>query len=86
MHKDRYNTILRCTSGFSVQGQSMVDDSENITWMRRGKLLCCLEELEILMFERLVETLLNRDNGVLVIDDELISSRLDDVETKSVLG
>ena len=35
-----------------------------------------------MMFKRSVETLLNLRNGLLVIDDEFISSRARDVETK----
>ena len=40
--------------------------------------------MEKIVFERSIKTLLNRSNGSLVIDDELISSRAKDVESKTV--
>ena len=43
-----------------------------------------MKDLEKEMFSRSIDTLLHKDNGVLVIDDELISSRANDVETKTV--
>ena len=43
-----------------------------------------LRPLEKFFFERSIKTLLNRSNGSLVIDDELISSRAKDVESKTV--
>ena len=36
------------------------------------------------IFEQLVSTLLNKENGVLVVNDELIASRVEDVESKSM--
>ena len=52
--------------------------------MKRGKMLRWLESLEREVFTKSVDTLLNRRNGSLVIDDELISSRAVDVEQKTV--
>ena len=52
--------------------------------MKRGKLLRRMEELELAMFHRLITILLNKQNGLLLVDDELIASRAEDVESKSL--
>ena len=52
--------------------------------MRRGVLLRNLAPLEKEFFTKLVETLLCRSDGDLVIDDELIVSRAKDVESKAL--
>ena len=52
--------------------------------MKRGNMLRNLEPLEKDFFSRSVMILLNRDNGSLLIDDELISSRASDVEQRTV--
>ena len=41
-----------------------------------------MEDLEKEMFERSVSTLLNKENSLLVVDDELTASRAEDVENK----
>jgi len=43
-----------------------------------------MEDLERDIFERSVSTLLNEENGVLVLDNELIASKVEDVENKSL--
>ena len=57
---------------------------ENDTWLQRGILLKELRPLEKIIFERSIKKLLNRSNRSLVIDDELISSRAQDVESTTV--
>ena len=81
---DRFVTLLHCTSGFSVNGRTGDLFEENETWLQRGVLLKEFCPLEKIVFERSIKTLLNCSNGSLVIDDELISSRAKDVESKTV--
>ena len=83
MNIRRYKQIFEGIRGFPLDGR-LKDFNEEITWMKRGNMLRKLEPLEKEMFSRSVKTLLNRDNGSLVIDDELISSRAGDVEQKTV--
>ena len=52
--------------------------------MKRGKILRRMNDLEKEIFSRSIDTLFHKDNGVLVIDKILISSRANDVETKTV--
>ena len=52
--------------------------------MKRGVLLQDLAPLEKEFVTKLVETLLCRSDGNLVIDDELIGSRAKDVESKAL--
>ena len=40
--------------------------------------------LEDLVFKKSVRDLINKENGFLVVDDELISSRAMDVELKTI--
>lgn len=80
----RYKQIFDCIRGFPLDGR-LKKYNEEITWMKRGSMLRNLEPLEKEMFSRSVKTLLNCDNGSLVIDDELKSSRAGDVEQRTVL-
>ena len=52
--------------------------------MKRENIIQRLEDLEKVIFRRYISTLINVENGVLVIDDELVSSRANGVETKRV--
>ena len=80
----RYIHINKCIRGFSLEGRIIEDDS-NETWMKRGKMLSQLEAIEkMILRSQYVTTLLNKCGSVLVIDDKLISSRADDVETKTI--
>ena len=80
----RYTIILKCICGFSVEGRQIYELDESDTWLKRGVLLSNLHKIEELIFERSVKTLLNKENGSLVIDDELISSCAKDVESKTL--
>ena len=60
------------------------DFNDEVTRMRRGILLRNLTPLEKDLFVRTVETLLNREDSHLVIDDELIGSRAKNVETETL--
>ena len=52
---------------------------------RSHDLLANIHELESLVFQKSVRDLINKENGFLVVDDELISSRAKDVEVKIAL-
>ena len=79
----RYEQIFEYRRGFLLEGR-LKNFNKEITWMKRGNMLHRLEPLEKEMFTRNIGTLLNRSNGSLVIDDELLSSRAGDVEQKTV--
>ena len=51
---------------------------------RSHDLLANIHELESLVFQKSVRDLINKENGFLVVDDELISSRAKDVEVKTI--
>ena len=78
----RYHSILNNLSGYDMIGRS--PENANAQWMQQSNLLRNMNGLERSFFERSVTHLLNKRNGVLVIDDELISSRASDVETKTI--
>ena len=77
-------TIFLCIHKRISPGRTIKKFNEEITWMKRGKMLHRLEPLENEVLTRSVEMLLNRNNGTLVIDNKLISSRDGDVEQKTV--
>jgi hypothetical protein len=74
MDMKRHNSILHNLRGYDMIGRS--PDNADAAWMGRSNLLRNINGLERLFFERSVTHLLNKNNGVLVIDDELISSRV----------
>jgi hypothetical protein len=82
MDMKRYNSILHNLRGYDMIGRS--PENADAAWMQRSNLLRNMNGLERSFFERSVTHLLNKHNGVLVIDDELISSRASDVETKTI--
>ena len=83
MDLKRYKQIFTCIRGYPLDGRHK-NYSDEATWMKRGVLLRELQPLEKEVFSKSVETLLNRSNGHLVIDDELIGSRSKDVESKTL--
>ena len=83
MDVNHYKNIYSCIRGYPLEGRQK-DYNDEATWMRRGVLLRQLAPLEKDMFAKSVETLMNRSDAHLVIDDELIGSWLKDVESKSL--
>jgi hypothetical protein len=63
-----------------MTGQDSTEDS----WFQRKNLLRHLEPLERMIFHQSTEILLNRKSGELVLDDELLGSRANDVKTKTL--
>ena len=57
------------------------DDDED-TWFRGNHVLNKLRPIEEEIFKPSVQLFLNKKNGVVVVDDELIGSRAQDVEMK----
>jgi hypothetical protein len=82
MSEQRFIDIQQCTRGFGQDGRNGCNDFS--TWFERGQTRGQLHDLESCIFERSVEILLNKRNGSIVIDDELISSKATDVESKIV--
>lgn len=82
MDLTRFRALLRCTCGFSVQGRTGNNDED--TWFQGNRLLRNLEDVEKAVFQPTVQLCLNKESGVLVVDDELIGSRAQDVELKSL--
>ncbi len=82
MKKERCLTILHSLRGYDVVGRDPQDDDE--CWMERHNLLRRMNALEMEAFKNTIQLLLNRKNGVPVVDDELIPSRASDVERKAV--
>ena len=80
---DRYENIYSCIRGCVLNGHDK-DFSDEVTWMRRGVLLRHFEPLEKELFVHAVESLLNKSNGHLVTDDELIGLQANDVDRKSL--
>ena len=80
---DLYMNLINCTRGFGVEsrGALMYND---ITWMKREKVLRRLEDVEKMILKQPISTLINTKSCVSVIDDKLIVSRENDVETKKV--
>ncbi len=82
MKKARHLTILHSLRGHNVVGRDPQDDDDS--WMERHNLLRRMNSLETEAFENSIQLLLNKTNGVPVVDDELIPSRAGDVERKAV--
>jgi len=80
MTEQRFVDVQKCTRGFGMDGRSGFDETN--VWIGRGQILG--HDLEACIFQRSVEILLNRQNGAIVVDDELIASRASDLECKIV--
>ncbi|KAG7339673.1 hypothetical protein IV203_025283 [Nitzschia inconspicua] len=78
----RFVALQNCTRGFAQIGRTGCDEQEQ--WMEQGSLLKHMHDIEVAIFQRSVETLVNHRNGCIVVDDELIASRATDVEQKVV--
>ncbi|KAG7345273.1 hypothetical protein IV203_032804 [Nitzschia inconspicua] len=79
---DQEKKQKNCTRGFAQIGRTGCDEQEQ--WMEQGSLLKHMNDIEVTIFQRSVETLVNHRNGCIVVDDELIASRATDVEQKVV--
>ncbi|KAL7456269.1 hypothetical protein ACHAWC_008134 [Mediolabrus comicus] len=73
---------MMCLRGYDVPSRAGGNGDE--TWLRRRNLLRHLNPLEQSLFKESVSVLFNTRNGCLVIDDELIPSRAQDVENKTI--
>ena len=82
MKQERYQEILVAIRGFTLIGRCVQDEEH--TWMKQGDLLRHLNPMERIIFQNSVTTLFNKKNGVLTYDDEMIGSRANDVESKSL--
>ncbi|KAG7350219.1 hypothetical protein IV203_009579 [Nitzschia inconspicua] len=78
----RFVALQNCTRGFAQIGRTGCDEQEQ--WMEQGSLLKHMNDIEVAIFQRSVETLINYRNGCIVVDDELVASRATDVEQKVV--
>ena len=76
----RYRELMSCLSGYDVIGRSGADDDDS--WFQQDRLLVKMHSIEEVLFQNSVNLLLNRKSGSLVIDDELVASRANDVEAK----
>jgi hypothetical protein len=81
--QSRYVDIIPRFRGYDVAGRSGEDSLED-TWMQDKNRLRNLEELEEKMFAPSIKLIMNKKNGELVLDDELIGSRSSDVECKTL--
>ena len=52
--------------------------------MEQNNILCQIHPIEQFFFERTISVMLNKKNGLLVLDYELVSSHAIDVELKAV--
>ena len=82
IERARYTVILDNIRGFDVVGRSPLKDDD--AWMQQSNLLANLHDLEEIMFQKSSDMLLHRGNGLVVLDDELVSSRANDVESKTL--
>ncbi len=82
MEARRHNAMLHSLRGHDVIGRDPAESEDS--WMERHNLLCRMVVLERRIFQNSVTALLNKKNGFLVVDDELVPSRAGDVELKTV--
>ena len=81
MEITRFNRMLNSIRGFDIDKRNA---DNNDTWMQRKNFLRHLAELETAIFKPSVNILLNKKNGIIVTDDELLGSKANDVETKNL--
>ena len=72
MDNERFDNILTSIRGYNVT--SRTGDSGDNSWKQRKNLLRNLNELEKAIFKNSASLLFNTKNGILVVDDELVSS------------
>ena len=84
MDLSRYEAIVHCT-GYPTTADEL-DTSLNTadTWAQERRKFRSFAEFEKIFFQRSIEIMLNKHNGKLVVDDELIASKSVDVELKCV--
>jgi hypothetical protein len=82
MTEHRFTEILNHTRGFGQEGRTGYDEQD--TWIEKGQLPAQMKPLETIMFQRSIDVLLNTNNGSIVVDDELISSKSKGVQNKIV--
>jgi hypothetical protein len=80
----RLTEVLSRLRGYDVSGRNG-DDSMDDTLMQQMNRLRKMEILEEKMFQPSVDILMNKKSGELVLDDELIGSRSNDVECKTLI-
>ena len=84
MEYARYQSINNCT-GYPTKSDELDRTKRTSkTWSQEKRKFRSFSEFERIFFERSVDTFLNKSNGKLVVDDELISSKSVDVELKCV--
>ena len=79
----RYKQIYSCIRGFPLD-ERHEDFNDETAWMRRGVMFRELVSLEKEVFVESVETLMNRSNAHLVIDDELIGYRAKNIKSETL--
>ncbi|KAG7372413.1 hypothetical protein IV203_018556 [Nitzschia inconspicua] len=82
VERDRFIAIQSCTRGYAQAGRTASVHSN--AWTQQGAMLRRMKEIEVALFERSVDALLDKENGFIVLDDELIASRAADFEQKAV--
>ena len=80
MALSRFKVLLHNIRGYPSEGRNGNDDKD--TWLENKNSLCHINELEVAIFKPSVDVLLNKTKTGITVDDELLSSRADDVETK----
>ena len=76
-----HRKLSNCIHGCWVEDRDELMDKDT-TYMKRGNVLRRLEDAEKMICQRFIDTLLNTKHGVLVIDDDLIASKANVVQTK----
>ena len=84
MDLKRYNEILGSSGYPNTPNEIDTTKRESNSWQQEKRQFRSFVELEKIIFERTVDTFLNKKNGQLVVDDELIASKSKDVESKYV--
>ena len=82
MELSRYTQLLRCTRGTDITAPEPAFFEDE--WLEAKTTTNQLYAIEKLIFQRSIKCLLNKSNGMLVIDDELVSSQSKDVELKNI--
>lgn len=83
MDVSRFRQLVQGIRAYHVEGRSAVAVDDD-TWFQQNALLRRLNDFEVITFKTVVEMFLNKKNGILVVDDELVGSRANDVERKTL--